>query len=66
VSLVAGRCKETESGGRMIDAILTNTMLPTIGRELLIRMMSGQAVKRLHLSAVGGDFHYDFDSAAAQ
>jgi type VI secretion system protein VasG len=61
VSLVASRCKETESGGRMIDAILTNTMLPAISRELLIRMMSGHAVKQLHLSAVNGDFHYDFD-----
>jgi len=61
VSLVASRCTETESGGRMIDAILTNTMLPAISRELLIRMMSGQPVKRLHLSAAKGDFQYDFD-----
>jgi type VI secretion system protein VasG len=61
VSLVASRCTESESGGRMIDAILTNTMLPTISREFLIRMMSGQPVKRLHLSAANGDFRYDFD-----
>jgi type VI secretion system protein VasG len=65
VSLVASRCTETESGGRMIDAILTNTMLPAISRELLIRMMSGQPVKRLHLSAEKGDFHYDFDGGGA-
>ena len=29
VKLIASRCTELESGGRMIDAILTNTLLPT-------------------------------------
>ncbi|MDE2081625.1 MAG: type VI secretion system ATPase TssH, partial [Burkholderiales bacterium] len=33
VQLVVSRCTESESGGRMIDAILTNTMLPDISRE---------------------------------
>ena len=28
VKLIVGRCTELESGGRMIDAILTNTVLP--------------------------------------
>jgi predicted TPR repeat methyltransferase len=35
VKLVVSRCTESESGGRMIDAILTNTMLPDISREFL-------------------------------
>ena len=35
VRLITTRCTEVESGGRMIDAILTNTMLPRISRELL-------------------------------
>ena len=30
VKLIASRCTELESGGRMIDAILTNTVLPAI------------------------------------
>src|SRR5579859_5629488 len=30
VELITSRCTELESGGRMIDAILTNTMLPAI------------------------------------
>jgi type VI secretion system protein VasG len=34
VKLIASRCTELESGGRMIDAILTNTMLPRISEEL--------------------------------
>ena len=32
VKLIVSRCTEVESGGRMIDAILTNTVLPAISR----------------------------------
>jgi type VI secretion system protein VasG len=60
VTLVAARCTEVESGGRMIDAILTNTMLPAISHEFLTRMMSGDPVSRLHVSAANDEFLYDF------
>ena len=40
VKLIVSRCTEVESGGRMIDAILTNTVLPAISREL--RLARGQ------------------------
>jgi type VI secretion system protein VasG len=67
VSLIAGRCTEVESGGRMVDAILTNTMLPAISHEFLTRMMSGRSVTSLHVSASDGDFRYDFgETLAAQ
>lgn len=65
VSLVAGRCTEVESGGRMIDAILTNTMLPAISHEFLTRMMSGEPVSKLHVTAADGEFRYDFGGKAA-
>jgi ATP-dependent Clp protease ATP-binding subunit ClpA len=45
IQLVVSRCTESESGGRMIDAILTNTMLPDISREFLQRMMEGKAIE---------------------
>jgi type VI secretion system protein VasG len=64
VKLISSRCTELESGGRMIDAILTNTMLPAISHEFLTRMMSGSDVSRLHIGADGGDFRYDFGDAA--
>ncbi len=35
VELVVSRCTEGESGGRMIDAILTNSMLPEISRTFI-------------------------------
>lgn len=60
VKLVVSRCNESESGGRMIDAILTHTMLPDISREFLTRMMRGDAVVRVAVSVVNSDFAYDF------
>jgi type VI secretion system protein VasG len=61
VKLIASRCTETESGGRMIDAILTNTILPKISEEFLKRMIAGRAIERVHVSAVKGEFDYGFD-----
>jgi type VI secretion system protein VasG len=60
-ALVVGRCTESESGGRMIDAILTNTMLPDISRELLMRTIGDEPVQRVHVDASGGAFVYRFD-----
>ncbi|MEJ8849317.1 type VI secretion system ATPase TssH [Variovorax rhizosphaerae] len=60
VKLVVSRCTESESGGRMIDAILTNTMLPDISREFLNRMMEGKAIERVTVSEKDGAFAYSF------
>ena len=61
VKAIVGRCTELESGGRMIDAILTNTLLPRISKEILERMMAGSAVQRIHITTDGSDFSYQFD-----
>jgi type VI secretion system protein VasG len=61
VKLVASRCTELESGGRMIDAILTNTMLPRISEEFLLRMVNGQPLTRVHVAADDKEFTYAFD-----
>ena len=60
VRLVVSRCTESESGGRMIDAILTNTMLPDVSREFLTRMMEGRAAERVQVGVEEGAFVYDF------
>jgi type VI secretion system protein VasG len=60
VKLVVSRCTESESGGRMIDAILTNTMLPDISREFLTRMMNAKPIGGVAVSAAGGNFAYTF------
>jgi type VI secretion system protein VasG len=61
VKLVVSRCTELESGGRMIDAILTNSLLPRISREILTRTMEGNPVKKVAVTAPAGDFEYAFD-----
>lgn len=61
VRLLVDRCTELESGGRMIDAILTNTMLPAISREMLTRLMSGNKLSQIKISVADGDFRYLFD-----
>jgi type VI secretion system protein VasG len=61
IKLIASRCTELESGGRMIDAILTNTVLPKISEEFLKRMMEGQPIARVHVSVADGDFRYGFE-----
>ena len=61
VKLIVSRCTELESGGRMIDAILTNTVLPAISREFLERTVQGRAVNRVHVRVEANNFAYDFD-----
>jgi type VI secretion system protein VasG len=61
LKLVASRCTELESGGRMIDAILTNTVLPRISHEILGRMADSAAVSRVAIDVKEGDFAYSFD-----
>jgi len=61
VKLIVSRCTEVESGGRAIDAILTNTVLPAISREFLQRTMAGLALTGVHLAAANNDFEYRFE-----
>ncbi|MET0349652.1 MAG: AAA family ATPase, partial [Rhizobacter sp.] len=61
VKLVVSRCTESESGGRMIDSILTNTMLPDISREFLTRMMEGKAIGGVKVDVADNNFAYTFD-----
>ena len=61
VELIVNRCTELESGGRMIDAILTNTLLPSISREMLNRMMAGIAIAQVNVGVENGEFSYKFD-----
>jgi len=61
IKLIASRCTELESGGRMIDSILTNTVLPKISEEFLKRMMEAKPIERVHVRVDNADFAYSFD-----
>ncbi len=45
----------------MIDAILTNTVLPAISREFLGRTMAGATLAGIRLAVENGDFAYHFE-----
>ncbi|UZE23721.1 type VI secretion system ATPase TssH [Pseudomonas sp. B21-056] len=64
IDLIVSRCTETESGGRMIDTILTNSLLPDMSREFLTRMLEGKALAGVRISAVDNELQYDFSDAA--
>ncbi|WP_108262790.1 type VI secretion system ATPase TssH [Mangrovicoccus ximenensis] len=61
VETIVSRCQELDSGGRMIDAIVTNTMLPDISREFLMRMIAGEEVSKVEIDVSGSEFTYAFD-----
>jgi type VI secretion system protein VasG len=59
--LIATRCTELERGARMVEALITNQMLPVIGQEMLERMVDNRAVTRVHIGANNGEFSYAYD-----
>ena len=61
VKLVASRCTETESGARAVDAILTHTVLPTLSRSFLEKMMNGEPVKKVHIGVNDSEFVYSVE-----
>ncbi|MDF9832756.1 type VI secretion system protein VasG [Ereboglobus sp. PH5-5] len=60
VALIASRCTENESGGRMVDAILTQTLLPDISREILTRLMEGRNIKTITVETKDSAFVYNY------
>ncbi|PCG13352.1 MULTISPECIES: type VI secretion system ATPase TssH [Sphingomonas] len=61
VDHIVARCTEVASGGRMIDAILTNTMLPDMSIALLERQMRGEEVAGIAVTIVDTNFQYKID-----
>ncbi|MBC8635889.1 type VI secretion system ATPase TssH [Caballeronia sp. EK] len=61
VAQIARRCTELASGGRMIDAILTNTVLPRVSTEFLSRLVDGRSVAKVEVGVCDGEFTYSFD-----
>ncbi|NVM89622.1 type VI secretion system protein VasG [Variovorax sp. SG517] len=63
VELVARRCTAIESGGRMIDAILTHTILPRLSEEVIGATVTARKLTGVRLSAADDDFRYEFSEA---
>ena len=60
MELIKARCTEIESGGRMIDAILTNTLLPEMSRRILNYQLEGGELSRVIVKGGDQGFEYEF------
>ncbi|AOK49115.1 ClpV1 family T6SS ATPase [Burkholderia sp. MSMB617WGS] len=64
-ALIVERCRTIESGGRMVDAILTHTVLPRISQEILRATIEARALSAIDVSADDGQFVYRFEEEGA-
>ncbi|MEJ2620322.1 MAG: type VI secretion system ATPase TssH [Candidatus Thiodiazotropha sp.] len=60
IRLIISRCTEVESGARMVDAILTNTLLPEISRHILVEKMEGRTIGNIRIGVENDEFSYNF------
>ena len=58
VAHIVAQCNDPDSGGRMIDNIITNTILPSLSREFLKRSIEKQEITGAKVSIADGDFTY--------
>jgi type VI secretion system protein VasG len=59
VETIAARCKESSSGARNVENILSRTLLPELSAEVLSRMAAGEAITEISVG-IGpeGSFQY--------
>ncbi|MFL5069409.1 MAG: type VI secretion system ATPase TssH [Xanthobacteraceae bacterium] len=58
VSHIVSMCNDPDTGGRMIDNIITNTLLPALSREFLKRSMAKEELKEARVSIADQQFSY--------
>lgn len=58
VSHIVARCNDPDSGARMIDNIITNTLLPALSRSILNKSMAREEISEAKVSVENGDFAY--------
>ncbi|STZ63316.1 protein disaggregation chaperone [Moraxella lacunata] len=61
ITLITNRCQEIESGGRMIDAIITNHILPMISHEILLSIGNPNPIRNMTLTVVDNEFKLTID-----
>ncbi len=59
VEKIVSLCNDPASGGRMIDNIVTNSILPALSRGILGRQIAKQDVTEAVVSVVDGEFAYE-------
>ncbi|AOO81772.1 type VI secretion system ATPase TssH [Bosea vaviloviae] len=59
VDHIVSRCNDPDSGGRMIDNIITNTLLPALSRAFLNKAIEKTDVKSAKVAIAEGQFAYE-------
>ncbi|CUH78111.1 Chaperone protein ClpB [Tritonibacter multivorans] len=55
---ITDQCRDPDSGGRMIDNIITNSILPELSRHVLERMVAGEEFDRVEVTRGDQGFNY--------
>ena len=58
VDHIVSLCNDPDSGGRMIDNIITNTLLPALSRQFLNKSLAKEELKEARVSIEEGNFVY--------
>ncbi|KZM48289.1 type VI secretion system ATPase TssH [Labrenzia sp. OB1] len=64
VAHIVSLCRDPDSGGRMIDNILTNDLLPKLSRAFLTAQMNGETISRVSIKT--GDDGLEIQPEAAE
>ena len=59
VDHIVAQCNDPDSGGRMIDNIVTNTLLPELSRHFLTRALEKEEIASARVDAKDGKFEYE-------
>ncbi len=58
ISHIVSKCNDPDSGGRMIDNIITNTLLPALSREFLKKSLAKEEIKQAQVTIENSNFAY--------
>ena len=56
---IVSMCNDPDAGGRVIDNIITNTILPALSRDILKRSLAREEIHEAKVSAANGAFVYE-------
>jgi type VI secretion system protein VasG len=59
VDHIVSLCNDPDSGGRVIDNIITNTILPSLSREILKRSLAREEISAAGVTVKDGAFAYE-------
>ena len=58
VGHIVSKCNDPDSGGRMIDNIITNTLLPALSREFLKKSLAKEEITQARVTINNNNFAY--------